>query len=88
MVIMDNVPPSPGPAFGGRLEVGEIKDFLNASYEPNPPKTLNVYILDEKLSNLYGKVYNDDDDQKLVVAHRGTVEPSDWANNAMYALGA
>ena len=88
MVIMDNVPPSPGPAFGGRLQVGEIKDFLNASYEPNPPKTLNGYILDEKLSNLYGKVYHDDDDQKLVVAHRGTVEPSDWANNAMYALGA
>ena len=42
---------------GGSLKPQELNDFLQASYEENAPKTMDNYILDDKLSNLYGKVY-------------------------------
>ena len=42
---------------GGSLSVKEIKSFLEASYNPDAPKLLLGYTLDDKLSNLYGKVY-------------------------------
>ena len=42
---------------GGSLKVKEIKAFLEASYNPDPPKDIMGYTLDDKLSNLYGKVY-------------------------------
>jgi hypothetical protein len=71
---------------GGSLKVKEIKAFLEASYEEDPPKEILGYELDEKLSFLYGKVYVNDKSKKVVVAHRGTVEAIDWANNAVYAL--
>ena len=31
---------------GGGLKVGQIKDFLNASYAENPPNQLGEYQLD------------------------------------------
>ena len=71
---------------GGSLKVKEIKAFLEASYEEDPPKEIFGYELDEELSFLYGKVYVNDKSKKVVVAHRGTVEAIDWANNAVYAL--
>ena len=71
---------------GGSLKVKEIKVFLEASYEEDPPKEILGYELDEKLSFLYGKVYVNHKMKKCVVAHRGTVEAIDWANNAVYAL--
>ena len=42
---------------GGSLKPQELKDFLQASYEKNAAKTIDNYILYDKLSNLYGKVY-------------------------------
>ena len=65
---------------GGSLKVKEIKAFLEASYEEDPPKEIFGYELDEELSFLYGKVYVNDKSKKVVVAHRGTVEAIDWAN--------
>jgi hypothetical protein len=73
---------------GGSLRVTELKLFLEASYNPDAPKQLLGYTLDEKLSNLYGKVYFNNDLKKVVVAFRGTVENSDWANNAIYATNS
>jgi len=71
---------------GGSLKVKEIKAFLEASYEEDAPKEIMGYKLDEKLSFLYGNVYVNH--KKVVVAHRGTVENIDWANNALYALNS
>ena len=73
---------------GGSLRVNELKSFLEASYNPDAPKQLLGYTLDEKLSNLYGKVYFNNDLKKVVVAFRGTVENSDWLNNAVYATNS
>ena len=42
---------------GGNLKPPEIKSFLQASYEEKAPPQINDYMLDEMLSNLYGKVY-------------------------------
>ena len=42
---------------GAGLKVGQIKDFLNASYAENPPNQLGEYQLDIELTNLYVKVY-------------------------------
>ena len=45
---------------GGSLKPPEIKMILHASYEEKAPPQINDYMLDEKLSNLYGKVYVND----------------------------
>ena len=34
----------------------EIRNFLLASYEKDAPTNIDGYVLEEKLSNLYGKV--------------------------------
>ena len=44
---------------GGSLKVGELMELLKASYLEQPNKTIYGFTLDEKLSNLYGKVYVD-----------------------------
>ena len=53
---------------GGSLTPQELNDFLQASYEKNAPKTIDNYILDDKLSNLYGKVYVNHDFKKSSVS--------------------
>jgi len=73
---------------GGSLKVKEKKAFLEASYDEDPPKEILGHQLDEKKSFLYGKVYVNHKSKKVVVAHRGTVETFDWANNALYALNS
>jgi hypothetical protein len=73
---------------GGSLKVGELMELLKASYVENSPKTINSFTLDEKLSNLYGKVYVDVNKKKVVIIYRGTGKEnygSDWANNLIYA---
>jgi hypothetical protein len=70
---------------GGSLKINELMEILKASYLESPPKTIYNYTLDEKLSNLYGKVYVDTNKKKVVIAFRGTKETSDWANNLIYA---
>ena len=42
---------------GNGLKVNEIKIFIQSSYLEEAPKNLLGYVLDENLSNLYGKVY-------------------------------
>ena len=73
---------------GGSLKPLEIKAFLNASYEPDAPLKIFDYRLDDKLSNLYGKVYVNDKMKKVVLAFRGTGMEnlgSDWLNNGIWA---
>ena len=49
---------------GGSLKPQEIRDFLQASYEKDAPMNIDGYVLDENLSNLYGKVYVNDESKK------------------------
>jgi hypothetical protein len=74
---------------GGSLTPQELNDFLQASYEKNAPKTIDNYILDDKLSNLYGKVYVNHDLKKAVLAFRGTGMENlgtDWINNLIFLV--
>ena len=76
--------------FGGSLAVGEIKQFVEASYEPKKGETERIgdYVLDKELSTRKAKVYHDAVHDKTIVANRGTTGTvSDWANNARYLLG-
>ena len=50
---------------GGSLKPPEINMFLQASYEEKAPPQINDYMLDEVLSNLYGKVYVNESLKKL-----------------------
>ena len=62
--------------------------IIKGIYEANSDKNILTYKLDEKLSNLYGKVYVDNINKKVVLAHRGTESEnmgSDWTNNLIYA---
>jgi len=73
---------------GGSLKINELIELLKASYLEDPPKTILSFTLDEKLSNLYGKVYVDENKKKVVLAYRGTGMEnygSDWINNLVYA---
>ena len=75
---------------GGSLEVGEVKKFVEASYEPKKGETKQIgsYVLDKELSTRKAKVYHDPMSGKTVVANRGTTgTASDWANNARYLAG-
>ena len=71
---------------GSGLVVAKIKDFLNASYEENPPDRIGEYQLDTELSNKYGKVYFSISKKKVVIVFRGTKELSDWSNNLIYGI--
>jgi len=76
--------------YGKGLPVKEIKQFVNASYEPKKGETEKIgdYVLDKKLSTRKAKVYHDPINDKTVIANRGTTGTvSDWANNARYVLG-
>jgi esterase/lipase len=73
---------------GGSLKVNELMELLKASYLEQPPKTIYGFTLDEKLSNLYGKVYVNMNKKKVAVIFRGTGKENyglDWANNLIYA---
>ena len=54
---------------GGSLKVYEILEFLKASYQEKPDKNILGYTLDEKLSNLYGKVYFNRNLKKIIIIH-------------------
>ena len=73
---------------GGSLKIKEIRTFLEASYNPDAPKNIFGYSLDENFSSLYGKVYVNEVLKKVVLSFRGTVETSDWANNLIYAANS
>ena len=46
---------------GNGLKVNEIKNFIQSIYLEEALKKLLGYVLDEDLSNLYGKVYVNED---------------------------
>jgi hypothetical protein len=76
--------------FGGSLEIGEIKQFVEASYEPKKGETEQIgnYVLDKELSTRKAKVYHDPIHDKTIVANRGTTGTlSDWTNNVRYLMG-
>jgi len=73
---------------GSGLKIAQIKDFLNASYEENPPHRIGEYQIDTELSNKYGKVYFSISKRKVVIVFRGTKELSDWSNNLVYGLSS
>jgi hypothetical protein len=57
---------------GNGLKVNEIKKIMQSSYIAEAPKTLLRYVLDEDLSNVYGKVYVNEDFKKVTLSFRGT----------------
>jgi hypothetical protein len=50
----------------GSLKINELTELLKASYLEQPPKNIYNYELDEKLSDLYVKVYVDMNKKKLL----------------------
>ena len=77
------------PAAGGSKTVDETKQMLQGSYDKKDThKTINgKWVLDEELSNKWGKVYVNEDSKEISVVHRGTTSAKDWLNNANYAIG-
>ena len=74
---------------GGSLKPQEIRDFRQASYEKDAPLNIDGYVLDEKLSNLYGKVYVNEESKKVILAFRGTGMENlgtDWINNLIFLV--
>lgn len=71
----------------GKRTSEEIKLFLDASYQNNPPETIGDWILDKSISNKTGKVYYNPKTKEAVVAHRGTEGALDWINNIAYVTG-
>ena len=74
---------------GGSLKPYEVKNFLQASYEKDAPLNIDGYVLDENLSNLYGKVYVNDESKKVILAFRGTGMENlgtDWLNNLFFLV--
>ena len=72
---------------GNGLKVNEIKNFIQSSYIEEAPKNLLGYVLDEDLSNLYGKVYVNEELKKVILSFRGTGMEnlgSDWVNNLIF----
>lgn len=74
---------------GGKLSIREIKSFLQASYDVNDTnKQISGYEMDIEISNKWGKVFVNQLLHKVVIVHRGTRSTTDWANNAVLAIGA
>jgi hypothetical protein len=72
----------------GSLKINELTELLKASYLEQPPKNIYNYELDEKLSDLYVKVYVDMNKKKIVIAYRGTKGTQDWSNNMIYSMNS
>jgi len=73
---------------GGKMKASEISDFIDASYSKKPPKELDGFILDSKLSTDVAKVYYNPNNGEARVIHRGTEGIKDWGNNLAYIAGA
>lgn len=72
---------------GGKRTVKEVKEFINASYDENPPEKIGDFILDKNLTTSTGKVYYNPQTREAVVIHRGTQGGADWSNNLAYLSG-
>lgn len=85
--ILDDLEATSGKGLkGGKLSPTELKDLLQAGYDP---KKHNVgdFVLDKSVSSGTSKVYYDKETGRAVVVHRGTQGILDWANNLAYAVG-
>ena len=51
-------------------------------------KKIYDYDLDTQLSNKFGKVFVNQILHRVVIAHRGTRNSSDWLNNLAIGIGA
>ncbi len=76
------------PRIGGKMKANAIADFIDASYSKKPPKELDGFLLDSKLSTDYAKVYYQPSTGEARVVHRGTEGLADWGNNLAYLAGA
>jgi hypothetical protein len=70
---------------GGKLAVKDLKGLLEGSYDAR--QQVGDFELDKALSTSNSKVYVNKRTGQAVVAHKGTSGITDWANNAVYALG-
>jgi hypothetical protein len=73
---------------GSGMKVGQLKDFLKASYEDKPPHKIGAFMIDNKLSNDYGKVYFSISQKKVVIVFRGTKGVLDWGNNISFLMNS
>jgi hypothetical protein len=73
---------------GGKMKASEIQHFIDASYSKKPPKELDGFTLDTKLSGETAKVYYNPNTGEARVIHRGTEGLRDWGNNLAYLAGA
>ena len=71
---------------GGSLEVGTLKNLLNASYDKKTKRS-DGFEKDQDLSTRTSKVYYNPETNQTVVAHKGTTGFTDWFNNLAYAVG-
>jgi hypothetical protein len=71
----------------GKRKVKDIRRFLEASYQEEPPEKIDDWILDKDLTTKTAKVYYNPKTKEAVVAHRGTKGATDWANNLAYLTG-
>ena len=76
----------PKKMFGEALPVGELKQFLNQSYQPTL-KNLGNYNVDRTLSGQRVQVYHNPDTNKAVVVHRGSYSIQDWRTNVLALFG-
>ena len=70
---------------GGKLSVGNIKEFMNNSYE-NTPRNVADYEVDKELSGQRVQVYKNKNTNQAVVVHRGTKGFQDVWNDVKYAF--
>jgi hypothetical protein len=72
---------------GGKMKAKTIADFIDASYKKKPPKELDGFTLDSKLTTDTAKVYYNPNTGEARVIHRGTEGLKDWGNNLAYIAG-
>jgi hypothetical protein len=76
----------PETIVGGKLNVGDIRELMKASYKKDPPKQVGDFNVDSSLSTDRVKVYHNDTNNQTVIIYRGTLEWYDWGNNVIYGL--
>ena len=79
----DFMPKKSGTKKGSGLKADTFRKLLESSYAGGD---VGDFKMDRQLSTSSSKVYTHPSGQ-IVVAHRGTAEILDWANNLAYAVG-
>ena len=71
-------------ASGGDISSEDLRNTLESSYSGEAPDGFDI---DHSISKPTATVMRHRHTGQVVVAHRGTKEASDWANNAVYGIG-